>query len=40
VRCLLSGGDAQGLAAALPRSAEIVDNLALRGLFLIEREHA
>jgi type III pantothenate kinase len=40
VRCLLSGGDAQRLAAALPRSAEIVDNLALRGLFLIERERS
>jgi type III pantothenate kinase len=40
LRCLLSGGDAQWLAAALPKSAEIVDDLTLRGLFLIEREHS
>jgi type III pantothenate kinase len=40
MRCLLSGGDGQWLAAALPRPAEIADNLVLNGLFLIEREHA
>jgi len=39
VICLLSGGDAQWLAAALPRPTEIIDDLTLRGLFLIEREH-
>lgn len=39
VRCLLSGGDAPWLAAALPETVEIVDNLVLQGLFLIEREH-
>jgi type III pantothenate kinase len=40
VRCMLSGGDGQWLAAVLPRSVEIVDNLVLNGLYLIEREHA
>jgi type III pantothenate kinase len=40
VRCLLSGGDGQWLAAALSRPAEVEDNLVLNGLFLIEREHA
>jgi type III pantothenate kinase len=40
VRCLLSGGDGQWLAAALQRPSELEDNLVLNGLFLIEREHA
>jgi type III pantothenate kinase len=37
-RCLLAGGDAQGLSAVLSRPAEIADNLVLEGLMLIERE--
>lgn len=40
VRCLLSGGDAHPLLAALPSPAKIADNLVLYGLWLIEREHA
>ncbi len=38
-RCVLSGGDASGLQAALSSSAEIADNLVLHGLWLIEREY-
>ena len=40
VRCILSGGDAKQLLAALPSPAEIADNLVLHGLWLIERENA
>lgn len=39
-RCLLSGGDAPLLEAALPGYVEIADNLVLHGLWLIEKEHA
>ncbi|MEZ0236422.1 MAG: type III pantothenate kinase [Methylophilaceae bacterium] len=35
--CLLSGGDADMLAAALPRPAFIVPNLVLLGLVLLEK---
>jgi type III pantothenate kinase len=38
-RCLLSGGDAAGLQAALSCPAEMTDNLVLRGLWLIEQEY-
>lgn len=37
-RCVLAGGDAAGLQAALSSPAEIADNLVLQGLWLIERE--
>jgi type III pantothenate kinase len=36
-QCLLSGGDAELLAAALPRPSLIVPNLVLLGLFLLEK---
>jgi type III pantothenate kinase len=39
-RCILSGGDAHQLLAALSSPARIADNLVLHGLWLIEREHA
>jgi type III pantothenate kinase len=39
-RCIVSGGDAAMLLAALPSPAKIADNLVLHGLWLIEREHA
>ena len=39
-RCILSGGDAQPLLAALSSPARIADNLVLHGLWLIERERA
>lgn len=39
-RCVLSGGDAARLQAALSSPAEIADNLVLHGLWLIEREYA
>lgn len=39
-RCILAGGDAGPLRAALPVPAEIADNLVLNGLWLIEKERA
>ncbi len=36
--CILSGGDATGLKAALSSPAEIIDNLVLQGLWLIDGE--
>jgi type III pantothenate kinase len=39
-RCLLSGGDAARLAAALHAPFEIADGLVLEGLYLIESEHS
>ena len=40
VRCLLAGGDADRLAAALHMPCEILDNPVLQGLYLIESEYA
>ena len=40
VRCLVAGGDADRLAAALHMPCEILDNPVLQGLYLIESEYA